>query len=75
LNTKAITAEVASWPIAERIRLIDEIWQGITSAEEATILDEAKKRDLEQRLEAYRDAPLQGSTWQEVESRLRGAAL
>ena len=71
MNTHAIVAVVASWPVTERIKLIEEIWDGIASAEESAFLDDSMKRDLEQRLEEYRTAPLAGSPWQEVEARLR----
>jgi putative addiction module component (TIGR02574 family) len=71
VNTHAIAAEVASWPITERIKLIEEIWDGIASAEESAFLDDSMKQDLERRLEEYRTAPLAGSPWQEVEARLR----
>ncbi|NDC52899.1 MAG: addiction module protein [Planctomycetia bacterium] len=74
MNAKAIAAEVASWPVGERLRLIEEIEEGISALDEATVLDGAVKRDLERRLEEYRDAPLAGSPWEEVEARLRGLA-
>jgi len=73
LNAKNIIAEVGSWPVNERLRLIEEIWEGIASAEEHTVLDEAMKRDLERRLEAYREQPRSGSPWHEVAARIRGA--
>jgi putative addiction module component (TIGR02574 family) len=47
--------------------------EGIASAEEHTVLDEAMKRDLERRLEAYREQPRSGSPWHEVAARIRGA--
>ncbi len=71
MNVHAIAAEVASWPVTERMRLIEEILGGIVSAEECAFLDDSMKRDLERRLEEYRTTPLVGSPWHEVEARLR----
>jgi len=73
VNAKNILAEVGSWPVNERLQLIEEIWEGIASAEEHTVLDEAMKHDLERRLEAYREQPTSGSPWHEVAARIRGA--
>ncbi|MFM7290618.1 MAG: addiction module protein [Planctomycetia bacterium] len=74
MNVNTIAAEVATWPVTERMRLIEEIWGGIACAEESAILDESLKRDLERRLEEYRTTPHAGSPWHEVEARLRQGA-
>jgi putative addiction module component (TIGR02574 family) len=60
--------------VAERILLVEELWDSIAAAPEAVTLSEAHKRDLERRLDAYRDNPKAGSPWEDVKARLQGGA-
>jgi putative addiction module component (TIGR02574 family) len=57
---------------AERLLLVEELWDSIAATPEAVTLTEAHERDLERRLEAYRDNPGAGSPWEEVKARLQG---
>lgn len=58
--------------IAERILLVEELWDSIASSPEAFTLTDAHRRDVERRLEKYRDDPKAGSPWEEVKARLQG---
>ncbi len=60
--------------LAERILLVEELWDSIAASPDAAPLTEAHKRDLQRRLDAYRDNPKAGSPWEEVRERLRGTA-
>jgi putative addiction module component (TIGR02574 family) len=57
---------------AERILLVEEIWDSIAEQDEKIPLTEAQKRDLAHRVAAYEASPKAGSRWEEVKSRLRG---
>jgi putative addiction module component (TIGR02574 family) len=57
--------------VAERILLVEELWDSIAATPEAVTLTEAHERDLERRLDAYRDDPKAGSPWEEVKARLQ----
>jgi putative addiction module component (TIGR02574 family) len=57
--------------MAQRILLVEEIWDSII-AEEEPPLTEAQKQDLQRRLAAYELNPKAGSSWEEVKARLRG---
>jgi putative addiction module component (TIGR02574 family) len=59
--------------LAERILLVEELWDSIAASPEVVPLTEAHKEDLRRRLDAYRDDPKAGSPWEEVKARLRGA--
>jgi putative addiction module component (TIGR02574 family) len=59
--------------LAERILLVEELWDSIATSPEVVPLTEAHKEDLQRRLDAYRDDPKAGSPWEEVKARLRGA--
>ena len=57
--------------VAERIQLVEDIWDSIVSAPEALCLSEAQKQELDRRLEAYRRDPASGSPWDQVKARIR----
>lgn len=58
--------------VAQRILLVEEIWESIPADPEAVPLTEAQANDLQRRLMAYEANPKAGSTWEEVKARLRG---
>ncbi|MFO0965911.1 MAG: addiction module protein [Gemmataceae bacterium] len=59
--------------VAERIRLMGEIWDSIAAEDTGQLkLTEAQERDLERRLAAYKADPKAGSSWEEVKARLQG---
>ncbi len=57
---------------AERILLVEEIWDSIAAEAEQLPLTEAQKQDLERRLASYEANPEAGSSWEQVKARLRG---
>ena len=58
--------------VAERILLVEEIWDGIAEDAEAVPLTETQKQDLQSRLAACEANPKAGSSWEDVKARLRG---
>jgi len=54
--------------IPERIRLVEEIWDTIAEEIEMSNLTDAQKLELDRRLEAARENPGQGRTWDEIKS-------
>ncbi|MBV8130858.1 MAG: addiction module protein [Isosphaeraceae bacterium] len=57
--------------VAQRILLVEEIWDSIVAEAEDMPLTEAQKQDLEHRLGAYNENPNAGSSWEDVRARLR----
>ncbi len=57
---------------AERILLVEEIWERIAEMADAAPLTEPHRQDLERRLAAPAADPKAGSSWEEVKARLRG---
>lgn len=57
--------------VAERILLVEEIWDSIAEEPEQPPLTEAQKQDLQRRLAAYKANPKAGSSWEEVKARVR----
>ena len=56
-------------PIDQRIELVHEIWDSIASEPGSGHLSEPQKRELAQRLEAYRQNPMDVVPWSEVKAR------
>ena len=56
--------------VAERILLVEEIWDSIAAEAHAVEVPQAYKEELDRRLEAYRQDPTAGSSWDDVKQRL-----
>lgn len=57
--------------VAQRLLLVEEIWDSIAAEETAVPLTEAQRQDLERRIAAYEADPKAGSSWAEVKARLQ----
>lgn len=57
--------------VNDRMLLLDEIWDSIVEDPSAVPVTPEQRADLEARLEAVRDNPKAGATWEEVKARLR----
>ena len=63
-------ADVIALPVAERLRLVEAIWDSIAEVPEQLELSPAQAQELDRRLAAFEKDPTQGSPWQEVRARL-----
>ena len=71
MDVTSIMKEVGTWPVEDRMRLIEEVWDTLSDRGRGIVLSETHQQDLERRLDAYRDNPQTGSPWNEVKSRLQ----
>jgi putative addiction module component (TIGR02574 family) len=69
MSTK--TADILELSIAERIQMVEDIWDSIAAVPEAVPVSEDQKMELDRRLEAYHRNPDLGSPWVEVRERIR----
>ncbi len=58
--------------VAERILLVEEIWDSVAEEVNASELTQAQKDELDRRLAAMESDPQAGSPWEEVKARLVG---
>jgi len=63
-------ADVIALPVAERLRLVEVIWDSIAEVPEQLELSPAQAQELDRRVAAFEKHPTQGSPWQEVRARL-----
>ncbi len=59
--------------VADRLVLVEELWDSIADSPEGITLSEAHLEDLQRRLDANQDNPKAGSPWEEVKPRLQGS--
>jgi putative addiction module component (TIGR02574 family) len=62
--------DIKQLSVAERILLVEEIWDSIATMTEELPVTETQKRDLDLRLKAYKKLPDDGSKWPEVKKRI-----
>jgi putative addiction module component (TIGR02574 family) len=63
--------DVLALPIAERLKLVEAIWDSIAEVPEAIAVTPAQQAELDRRLDDYLRDPASGSPWSEVRARIR----
>jgi putative addiction module component (TIGR02574 family) len=63
-------SELLQLPVAERLRLVEAIWNSIAAAPDALELSDAEREELDRRWEAFERDPSLGSPWAEVRARI-----
>ena len=71
MSTTSKPIDYSHLSVEERILLAQEIWDSIV--DEGAVIEptEAQKAELDRRMQRHRDNPEEGSSWEEVEERLR----
>jgi len=68
---KAITVnDLLDLPVAERLRLVEDLWDSIAEVPEAVDLSEEQRKELDERLERFHQNPEAGSPWEDVKDRI-----
>lgn len=70
--TNLARADILNLAVAERIQLVEDIWDSIAQVPEAVQLSDAQKDELERRLTAYHEDPQSASPWAVVRERILG---
>lgn len=68
MNTQV--AEILQLSVAERVLIVEEIWDSITSNPEELTLSESEKLELDKRLENYEKNPNEGISWETLKKNL-----
>ncbi len=65
------SSEIKKLSVAERILLVEEIWDSITAEPEMMEVTASQKKELDQRLANLEAGPDQSRSWEEVKSDLK----
>jgi putative addiction module component (TIGR02574 family) len=69
----ALPSEIAKLSLAERIELVEDLWDSIASeAADSLTLTDAQKAELRRRMQAHRDDPNSALPWESVRAELLG---
>jgi putative addiction module component (TIGR02574 family) len=66
--------DILSLSVAERIQLVEDIWDSVAESPESIVLTDCEKEELDHRLDAYHKNPEEGSPWAQVRERIRNRA-
>jgi putative addiction module component (TIGR02574 family) len=66
-------SEIKKLSVAERILIVEEIWDSIAAEQEAVQVTEAQKAELDRRLASCDASPNEGKSWEEIKRRLETA--
>ena len=69
MATRSI-AEILELDLADRLQLVQAIWDSIADAPESVPLTDAERAELDRRLDDYYAQPKGGSPWSEVKARI-----
>jgi putative addiction module component (TIGR02574 family) len=72
MNTQL--SDILQLSVAERIQLVEDIWDSIATVPDAVSLTEEQEAELERRLEAYQANPNEGISWNDLKEKLRKQA-
>jgi putative addiction module component (TIGR02574 family) len=67
-------SDILEMSVAERIQLVEDIWDSIAAVPEALSLTDTQREELDRRLAAHAQSPEAGVPWDELKERLRKSA-
>ena len=67
---KFSAVDVLKLSVAERIQLVEDVWDSIAKVPDAVTLTEEQKEYLDAQLEKHHKDPSSGSPWVEVKKRI-----
>lgn len=63
--------ELQKLPVAERLELVEQLWDSIARDADQLTLTPAQMKELDRRLADYEKNPEEGVPWEEVRDRIR----
>lgn len=62
--------EIAKLSVAERLELVEDIWDTIAAAPDALPVTDAQRQELDRRMADYREHPDDVRSWKEIRGSL-----
>jgi len=73
MKQEALVVEILALPVADRVRLVEAIWDSISAVPEALPLTDWQRQELDRRLAELESDPEAGASLEEVFARIRRA--
>jgi len=67
-------SDILQMSVAERIQLVEDIWDSIAASPELLPVTEAQREELDRRLHAHDQNPGEGISWDELIEKVRKSA-
>lgn len=64
-----LPSNIKQLSIAERLQLVQDIWDSITISPDLVPLTDKQQQELDNRLERYNQNPDSGKSWEEVQQK------
>ena len=64
----SLPLDISQLSIAERMIVVEQIWDSIAAEQAELPLTPAQEAELDRRFEAYRKSPEEGDSWEEVKA-------
>ncbi len=68
MSSAQLVEQARELSVAERIILVEEIWDSIADDKETFELTQEQKDELDRRIEADQKNPNEGRTWEEIKA-------
>ena len=68
---QGLVADILELPVAERVRLVEAIWDSIAAAPDTLPLTQWQREELDRRLAEFEADPGSGATFEDVFARIR----
>ena len=66
--SSSLTEEAKKLSIAERLALVEQIWDSIADENECFELTAAQKEELDRRISSFQENPHAGRSWEDVKT-------
>ena len=63
--------EILMLPVDERLKVVETIWDSITTESNEVILTESQREELDSRRKAYEEGRMKFLSWEEVKTNIR----
>ncbi|MCD4728350.1 MAG: addiction module protein [Pirellulales bacterium] len=71
MSTSSQFSDLAQLSVAERILVVEQIWDSIAAEQSSLPVTPAQQKELDRRLESYRRSPREGASLEEVKARIQ----
>lgn len=66
-----MVVDISQLSIAERIRLVEDLWDSLAMDPEDIAVTQAQRDELDRRLQADRDNPSAGASWEQAKANIK----